>query len=206
MKLIYIMDPLCGWCYGNSETTHQLFEKYKDTFDFEILPAGMWTGQNARKQSKQMSDYFRKHDLHIQEHTGTAFGDAYFKLIEDENIVLDSEIPSRAIVTVNQNWKEKSVLFAAEVQKARYFYGNDLNDKATYLAICKALNIDSTPFLLHFNSAEMKTETQKTFASAQKKANSYPTLLLENNGALFVLEQGFAPFDEIVHRIQTLKN
>ncbi|WP_260128811.1 hypothetical protein [Elizabethkingia anophelis] len=41
MKLIYIMDPLCGWCYGNSDNILELFEKYKNDIKFEILPGGM---------------------------------------------------------------------------------------------------------------------------------------------------------------------
>ena len=38
MKLIYIMDPLCGWCYGNSDNVLELFEKYNNDIKFEILP------------------------------------------------------------------------------------------------------------------------------------------------------------------------
>lgn len=40
-KLIYVMDPLCGWCYGNSVNTQHLYDTYKNQIDFEILPAGM---------------------------------------------------------------------------------------------------------------------------------------------------------------------
>jgi putative protein-disulfide isomerase len=203
MKLIYIMDPLCGWCYGNSQTIQKLHDKYKDKLEFEMLPAGMWTGQNARKQSKQMATYIKKHDLHIQQQTGTLFGADYFKLIEDESIVLDSEIPSRAIVTVTKNWKVKTIPFAIEVQKARYLYGNDLNIDATYEAICQLLSLDTNAFFLNFYSTDIKQETQNTFALAQKKASSYPTLLLENNGESYLLEQGYAAFDTIVEHIQT---
>lgn len=104
LKLIYVMNPLCGWCYGNYVTTERLYETYHSRIGFEILPAGMWVGTNARKQSKQMAAYIKKHDLQIQHATRTAFGDSYFELIEDENVVLDSEIPSRAIVTVKTLW------------------------------------------------------------------------------------------------------
>jgi putative protein-disulfide isomerase len=49
MKLIYIMDPLCGWCYGNSDNVLELFEKYKNEIKFEILPGGMWVGENITR-------------------------------------------------------------------------------------------------------------------------------------------------------------
>lgn len=41
IKLTYVMDPQCGWCYGNSENITALQEVFKDDFDFELLVGGM---------------------------------------------------------------------------------------------------------------------------------------------------------------------
>jgi putative protein-disulfide isomerase len=203
MKLIYIMDPLCGWCYGNAETIQRLHDAYKTEMPIEILPAGMWTGANARMQSKAMAAYIKKHDLHIQQQTGTPFGMEYFKFIEDENIVLDSEIPSRAIVTVQNISPENAIPFALAVQKARYYYGYDLNLTATYERICEALKMNTSLFLTAFYSTEIKEKTQQSFATAQRNASSYPTLLLENNGSTLMLEQGYANYEAIVEKIKS---
>lgn len=206
IKLIYIMDPLCGWCYGNSTNTKKLHDKYKKELDFEILPAGMWVGDNARQQSKQMAQFIKKHDPQVQQTTGTEFGDAYFEFIENESILLDSEVPSRAIVTVKKSWPSQSVPFTIEVQKARYWYGKDLNKDETYSSICENLGLDKTQFLNTFHSEAIKKETRETFALAQKYASSYPTLLAEKNGKLYVLEQGYASFENIFKQIDQLVN
>jgi putative protein-disulfide isomerase len=198
------MDPLCGWCYGNSVNTHKLYEKYKDTVDFQILPGGMWVGANARVQSKPMSQFIKKHDPQIQQTTGTEFGKSYFEFIEKENILLDSEIPSRAIVSVKNILPSLAVSYAIEVQKARYWYGKDLNLDETYLNICEDLKIDKKQFLEVFHSEAMKNETQNTFALARQYADSYPTLLAEKDGKHYILEQGYASFDSIVSRIENL--
>ncbi|MEP7092860.1 MAG: DsbA family protein, partial [Flavobacterium sp.] len=182
MKLIYIMDPLCGWCYGNSTNTKKIYDKYNDVLDFEILPAGMWTGENARKQSKPMAQFIKKHDPQVEQTTGTKFGNDYFKFIENEEIVLDSEIPSRAIVTVKKLWQLQAIPFAIEVQKARYWHGKDLNTDETYLSICEKLDLDKTEFIKVFHSETIKKETQMTFDLAQHYADSYPTLLAEKEG------------------------
>jgi putative protein-disulfide isomerase len=198
------MDPLCGWCYGNSTNTQKLYEKYNAILDFDILPAGMWTGENARKQSKHIAAYIKKHDPQIQQITGTAFGNDYFKFIENEEIVLDSEIPSRAIVTIKKLWPSAAVLFAIEVQKARYWYGKDLNTDETYLTICDILSLDKMEFLKTFHSELLKKEIQETFALAQQYASSYPTLLAEKDNTIYVLEQGFTPFETITKQIDSL--
>ncbi|WP_243230404.1 DsbA family protein [Flavobacterium pectinovorum] len=204
MKLIYIMDPLCGWCYGNIVNTQKIYNKYKDILDFELLPAGMWTGANTRSQSKAMAQYFKKHDLQVEQTTGTEFGEDYFILIEDENIVLDSELPSRAIVAVKKLWPEKTVSFTAEVQKARYLHGKDLNSNQTYLQICDDLKLDIEQFIEAFHSDFIKKDTLETFEQARQYATSYPTLLLEIKNKKFILEQGYAGFETIVERIEKL--
>ncbi|CAM3897022.1 DsbA family protein [Elizabethkingia sp. HX WHF] len=205
MKLIYIMDPLCGWCYGNSDNVLELFEKYKNEIKFEILPGGMWVGENVRGQSPQMVSFFLRHDAAVEEHTGIEFGNAYRELLKQE-IVLDSEIPSRAIVTIQNIAPELTVPFMVAVQKARYYFGKDLNLDETYLSVAEDLGIDEQTFLDYFHSDKARRETQNTFQKAVQFAQSFPTMLVENNGKYKVIEQGYASLSDLQQRIEALKN
>ncbi|MFI1773403.1 DsbA family protein [Thalassobellus citreus] len=204
MKLIYVMDPLCGWCYGNSINTKKLYSEFESKIEFEILPAGMWTGNQAKRQDKNMVSFFEKGDKQIEQYTGTPFGEAYFEFLKNETIILDSEIPSRAIVSVKNIAPQKAIPFALEVQKARYMFGKDLNNVQTYVSICETLSIDATVFVKTFSSEELKKQTQESFTKATKYASSYPTLLLEKDGELFIVEQGYAPFSKIVETINQI--
>ena len=47
MKIIYIMDPQCGWCYGNSDNITALQEEFKDDFE-----ANLRRGKQYRKPYK----------------------------------------------------------------------------------------------------------------------------------------------------------
>lgn len=146
----------------------------------------------------------KKHDPQVQQATGTEFGKAYFEFIENETIVLDSEVPSRAIVTVKKLWASQMAAFTIAVQKSRYWYRKDLNDDQTYLSICEKLGLDKAVFLKVFHSDSIKDETLKTFNLAQKYADSYPTLLAEKEGELYLLEQGYASFETISKQIDSL--
>ena len=44
-NLVYLMDPLCGWCYGASGAIQQL-AKAQD-FSIELLPVGLFSGSGA---------------------------------------------------------------------------------------------------------------------------------------------------------------
>lgn len=204
MKIIYIMDPLCGWCYGNSDNILKLYDQYKNDLAFDIIPGGMWTGSNIRKQSPQMVNFFLKHDNVVAERTGTTFGEGYFKLLKEE-IALDSEIPSRAMVTVKTMAPEQTVPFMVAVQKARYYWGKDLNLDATYMEICENLGIDPQQFLEVFYSEDMKQATLQNFHEAAQYAQSFPTMLVEKDGKYTIIEQGYASFTELEKRIELLK-
>jgi putative protein-disulfide isomerase len=82
MKLVYVMDPLCGWCYGNALNTEKLFTEFRNEIDFEILPAGMWAGNHVKKQAPYLANYFIKNDAQIAQRTGTPFGSEYFEFIQ----------------------------------------------------------------------------------------------------------------------------
>ncbi|HVI48671.1 MAG TPA: DsbA family protein [Chitinophaga sp.] len=200
-KLVYIMDPLCGWCYGNAANIIHTYETFREHIPFEIIPGGMWAGHNARMQSLQMAAYFRNHDQQIAAMTGTAFGEAYFEFIQREDVLLNSEIPSRAIVTAQHLWPGISPEFMAAVQKARYYYGKDLNHYSTYEAILQQLNLDNDAFRQHFDSPAMKAATQAAFARAASYAMSYPTLLLETGNRTILIEQGYSSAEEIISNI-----
>lgn len=193
------MDPLCGWCYGSNQTIQDVYDTFRDRVDFRVIPGGLWAGANRRRQSPAMTAYFLKHDRAITERTGTRFGKQYLDLIQNHEVVLDSEVPSRAIVTVQQHWPEKQVSFALGVLRLRYFEGLDLNQEAAYLVLCDQLGIGREAFLLAFQSAEAKALTQQAFETAKHYATSYPTLLLEAKGQRQLLEQGYASLAEIEH-------
>ena len=38
-RLIYVMDPQCGWCYGNSHNMTSIYSKYKSLIDFKFMNA-----------------------------------------------------------------------------------------------------------------------------------------------------------------------
>ncbi|MBE7473458.1 MAG: DsbA family protein [Anaerolineae bacterium] len=204
MKIIYVMDPLCGWCYGNSQTISQVYEQYNSDFEFDLLPGGMFAGRNAQVQGR-MAGYIRQHDRHIQTTTGAVFGEAYFTSLDNPALLLDSEPPSRAIVTVRTLWPDQLFPFAAQVQAARFQQGKNLNEAETYAGICQVLGLDKETFLSHFSSEEMKRLTQETFRQAATYAQAYPTLLLENGRSLQLLSSGYTPAKALVQKISSIK-
>lgn len=199
------MDPICGWCYGNLENTTNLYNDFKDNVEFEILPGGLWTGENAKVQSPDMINYISSNDARIVQLTGMKFGEKYLEFIKTRpDVVLDSEVPSRVIVTASKIASEQTMIFMSEVLKARYVFGKDLNLDETYRDIVKALDIDEDLFFDYFKSQGAIDATSATFSEAAKYAQSYPTIVASKGEKFYLLEQGYTPYVELKENVTHL--
>lgn len=198
------MDPLCGSCYGNSENISKLYGKYGSEMDFDIIPIGIWTDGNIRKHSPQLLDLFLRQDLEVAKRTGIKYSNAYTRLLESA-IDLNSEIPSRAIMTMKCISPSETIPFAIALQKARYYFGKDLNLYETYLELLADFSVDTECFMRLFESLKMRSKTQRAFKKARKFMKSVPTMLVEIENRYYVIEQGYASLSVLENRIEILK-
>ena len=60
-KLIYVMDPLCGWCFGNSQNMLAIKEEFAGKFEFEIIMGGMRIPPNTQTGGPQLSQFMKEH-------------------------------------------------------------------------------------------------------------------------------------------------
>lgn len=181
MKLIYVMDPLCGWCYGNSANILRLENELRSRIEFEVLPWGMWIGNRARYQSVELAQMIRSADARLRSIAGVEMTEAYDALLDDTNVFLDSEPGCRAINTVNQIAPELTLTFSSLLSQARYIYWKDNTRFDTFIALVEKLELDREKFSEIYESDAMKQKTTDIFTQAWRYAQSYPSLFLVNN-------------------------
>lgn len=95
--LHYVLNPLCGWCYGAAPLVQAA--KSIPGLTVALHAGGMMTGNNRRQITDEWRNYVIPHDKRIAELTGQTFGEAYFNgLLRDTTAVMDSEPPITAIL------------------------------------------------------------------------------------------------------------
>ncbi len=198
------MDPHCKWCYGTSDAIQQLYDTLEGKLQFEVVPAGMLAGDFAQVQSPVYAFAHRKLDASITKETGKEFGKGYSKTLENKEIMLDSMVPSRAIMACRAIAPQRALQFAHYVLHARFYDGKDLNEQTVYLEICEKLGIDKEQFFLHFSSPEIEENTRQAFLYADKYAEHYPTLIYEEDGEMDILTEGYSPYSLIELRLSKL--
>jgi putative protein-disulfide isomerase len=205
-KVYYIMDTMCGWCYGFSEVITKIQKKYKDNFDFEILPGGMWTDDNVKAMNKSLGDYIKGHNVRIEELTGIKFGQGFNEnILGNSDIVLDSFPGAKAVVLVQRLKKDIAFEFLKKVQEAFFVHGKDTNKLETYLEIAESFGISKADFEKEFLSKKLEEETIRYFdMAASTGAASFPTVMVVHEDKSRIIAQGYSSFNEIDKAISSL--
>jgi len=198
-KLIYVMDPQCGWCYGNSENIQTLYATYKDKAEIEIVVGGMWLGDQAPIGGDGLSQFIQNHAPRMVETTGADVREGYYNRVKDSTYAFSSLEPSAAIVWVKVNYPEKAVEFTGNVQKALFKDGLRLDKIEVYTAILNNMKIESNVFTIEWMSEENLKQTKAEFNRASTLANGFPTFILQSKDKQEVLASGYFDLERMTN-------
>lgn len=205
IKLTYVMDPQCGWCYGNSENITALQEVFKDDFDFELHVGGMWLGQNAPLGGDDLSQFIQNQAARMTATAGAQVDKRYYELAKDSTYSFSSLEPSAAIQLVKETSTDKTFLFAKKVQHALFAEGKRLDEKETYIEILKTMALDTTAFNSLWMNADNISKTKKEFIEASNLTGGFPTLVLTKDGQPEALASGYFTKEIMIQKLHQLK-
>ncbi|MBL3658375.1 DsbA family protein [Fulvivirga sediminis] len=205
-KIIYIMDPYCGWCYGNGDGITEVQKQYEGQIDFELMVGGMWLGSNAPTGGPQLENFIKTHSPRMESTTGAYVSEQFYKLTADPSYTFSSLEPAAAIVWVKSNYPEKTFAFAKAVQKVMFAEGQRLDAVETYHPIVKEQGMDVDKFNEEWLSESNVETTSSEFQKAAPLASGFPTLLFQNEEGLHRLFSGYLSKEKTVEVVdQVLK-
>ncbi|ASZ11699.1 DsbA family protein [Chitinophaga pendula] len=206
MKLIYISDALCGWCYGFTPVIQQMQQQYAGQLSFEILSGGMNTGDN-RRPAASMHGYIIKAYHRVEDMTGAKFGQPFLEqLLPREDYLLDSTPPALALTVFKSFLPEKAIDFAHEIQIAFNYEGQSLNDNDTYIKLIKQYDIDPAAFIQRLQNPQYLQETNLEFQQvAQWGITGFPAVILQKDDRFFLAARGYVPAEQLQTAIEQVK-
>ncbi|MBX0332079.1 DsbA family protein [Pontibacter sp. HSC-14F20] len=197
--LIYVMDPMCSWCYGFAPVLHQLKQEQEGKMKFKLVLGGLRPG-TTEPMSDEMKAATKQHWQEVEKATGQAFDFSFF---ERDEFVYDTEPACRAVVTMRYLQPEKELEMAEEVQRAFYARNNDVAKAEVLAEIALGLGIAEDTFLEKFHSDEMKEKTGQDFLIARHlQANAFPSLYLLVGHNLNLLSRGYRLYDALKAKIE----
>ncbi|MGV8981801.1 DsbA family protein [Clostridium sp.] len=198
-KIYYVMDTMCGWCYGFSDVITKIHEKYKDKYDFEIIPGGMWIGDEIKRMDAHLGEYIKTNNVKIEELTNVHFGEAFNKnILGSSNSILDSLPGAKAVVLFQKLNKDMSFNFLKKIQDAFFVNGEDMNNHNVYTKLAESFGISKEDFEERFLSKELTEETFEYFSKGEDLgAQSFPTVILEKGNKRTIIAQGYSNFEDL---------
>lgn len=129
MRIVYLFDPLCGWCYGASPALDRLCAM--DGVSVELAPVGLFAGGQGRTMDARFAAYAWENDQRIARLTGQPFSDLYVeKVLGKTGSRFDSAPATLALVAVALSDPGREFAALKALQKARYVDGLDTCEAA----------------------------------------------------------------------------
>lgn len=201
MRLIYVGDPMCSWCYGFGKELSEVLDSEPD-LPLHIVVGGLRAG--GTEVLDEAGKRFRlSHWARVEAASGLPFNrDA---LMAREGFVYDTEPICRAVVAARMVAPDAPQLdiFRA-LQHAFYVDGLDTTDAATLARVAAdALTAAGHPTDAHtvlqaYQSAKAIEAAQEDFRTSRRWGiASFPALLMEAGGELHLVSPGYASADEL---------
>ncbi|MEI2565020.1 DsbA family protein [Vibrio metoecus] len=185
VRVHYIFDPMCGWCFGATSLMEALAQH--PTAELVLHPGGMMNNAQIRAD-------FRAHilqaDQRIQRETGAQFGEAYLERVRSSQpLVLDSYLTAQAIMATRLAGKQDFDMLKA-IQRAHYQQGLDVTQAEVLQQLAQALEI--APEAWQNAMLQAATQVQQEVAQTQRLMQQlglggFPSLAIEKNNEWYTL-------------------
>lgn len=207
-SILYLFDPLCGWCYGAGPAIHEVAQT---TQEFTLAPTGLFARPNAIPMAC-FAQAARDHDKRICALSGQPFTTEYFEnVLGQTDGMLDSHDATLALTAVHLTTPESELKALAEIQSARYRDGTDITALPELITLLEQSAWGDAAGLLKDAPDQVLAamETRVTAARALSRrisARGVPTLVVRTDSGLTQIEPGdlFQPRQPLLKQLAAL--
>ncbi|WP_339411021.1 DsbA family protein [Pseudomonas sp. EA_35y_Pfl2_R5] len=191
-RLLYVMDPMCSWCWGFAPVLESLAEQAAEAgVGLQLVLGGL------RRDSVAIDAAARVRYLGYWQAVNASTGQLFnFNEGLPEGLVYDTEPACRALVTARNLAPELVWPLAQLIQRAFYTEGVDVTRASVLVELAERAGIPRIVFAEAFDSAAQRAATAADFSWTQDLGIAgFPTLLAERNGQLALLTNGYQPLE-----------
>ena len=196
--LIYVVDPMCSWCWGFSPVWEKIRKQYETQTSFQLMLGGLRPGNTERFDESRRA-YILQHWHAVHERTGQPFN---FDFRMGPTFTYDTEPASRATVVTRQLVPGKEWDFLRSVQEAFYVQNADITKTEILEEIAMTLGMETLQFRQVFHDSQTKQFLWDEFDQArQLGVDGFPALLGRHGQSVSTLMHGYQDFETLVSSI-----
>lgn len=193
-KLIFVLDPMCSWCWGFAPIIETLRSQYQEKYNFSILLGGLRQTMPWNTQSKT---YLKQNWDAITIKTSQKFS---YHLLNQSHFNYNTYPSCKAVITVRELWGEdKAFEYAHKIQEAFYTKSKNITDINILSAYIEEKH-SKEKFLNFYHSQEAETLMQEDFKKARAMGvNSFPSVIKIDTDEKMILMSGYKEVEEILN-------
>ncbi len=197
-RLIYIMDPMCSWCWGFAPVMDAIQAAYPD-LRIDLVAGGLRPGVTDPMQDSAR-EALAEHWQAVREASGQPLLDPGAL---PAGFIYNTEPACRALVVARELDADRVWSLVKGVQGA--FYGQllDVTQCSVLADLAEQAGYSRSRFSRAFVAEAALTAVQADFSwVAGLGIRGFPTLLAERDGMLALLSNGYQPAEGILALLQ----
>ena len=189
---------MCSWCWGFKETRDEVFNKIGGEVRIEFVMGGLAKDSDEpmpEETKSYVQDAWRK----VTASTGAEFNWDFWETCQPRR----STYPAcRAVIAA----AESGAMMFDRIQRAYYLEARNPSELEVLCSLATELGLDEAEFLVNLKSPQVEAELQAGFNTRRRLgAYSFPSLVLESEGKVHFLSEGYSPTEEIIRKWDGLK-
>ncbi|WP_261842042.1 DsbA family protein [Aliamphritea ceti] len=201
MALIYVMDPMCSWCWAFQHPLQQLTERLNP--DIQVL---CYMGGLAPDSDQPMDPELRQAIQYtwqqIEARTGTSFNHDFWANCQPRR----STYPAcRAVISAESMQPGAGMRMIKAIQEAYYLQAKNPSDASTLIELAAELQLNE----VRFAEVLQSTETEQTLQSDLRFSHSigvqgFPFLAYQSDTGIEPLAVGYCREEQLLTRAAQL--
>ncbi|WP_173507072.1 DsbA family protein [Marinobacterium sp. xm-d-530] len=197
-SLIYVMDPMCSWCWAFSKTLDNWLQQHPDLDVLWVM--GGLAPDSDEPMPQSMREAIASTWQRIESQTGTRFNYDFWT----RNTPRRSTYPScRAVIAAGELHPQGRQLMSKAIQQAYYLEAKNPSDTNILIECAASIGLDEIQFaeLLSSELIDSKLNSELEFCKSLG-VQGFPALLLVNNESITPLALGYSTLDKIEKRFR----
>ncbi|WP_415903011.1 DsbA family protein [Neptuniibacter sp. QD29_5] len=199
-NFIYVMDPMCSWCWAFSPVISHLKDKYPE-LQWQLLMGGLAPDSDVpmpeAMQQKLISIW-----QHIEVHTGTKFNFDFWR----KNTPRRSTYPAcRAVIAVEYLAPDSAFEMIGAIQQAYYQKALNPSGIEVLTNLAGKIGVDKDRFSSLITSPEIQTELEQQIQQSHALgAQGFPSLFVATETGAHAISYGYCGIEEVTRRIEAI--
>ncbi|HAS6162870.1 TPA: DsbA family protein [Vibrio vulnificus] len=183
IKLYYVHDPMCSWCWGYKPTLEKLKQQLPGVIQFEYVVGGL-APDSTLPMPPEMQQKIESIWHQIEQRLGTQFNYEFWTRCTP---VRSTYQACRAVIAAGFQDSYEQMLEA--IQQAYYLHAMPPHDEATHRQLAQEIGLNVQQFENDVTGRLLEGVFEDQLSLARSLGvNAYPSLVLQINDAYFPIE------------------